>query len=78
MRCYWKMGSIPKQHGTIKWYDKRKGYGFIAAGDQEVFFHENQLFGGNGATPQEGQDAWFHVRYAVKGPEALNVELAHK
>jgi hypothetical protein len=23
----------------------------------------------------EGQIAWFHMRYAEKGPEALNVEL---
>ena len=78
LNCYWKAGPVPKRRGKVKWFDTRKGYGFIVTGnDQEVFFHQNQLFGGNGTTPQEGQDAWFHVRYAVKGPEALNVELAH-
>jgi CspA family cold shock protein len=79
LTCYSKRGAIPKRYGKVKWFNTRKGYGFIVTGnDQEVFFHQNQLYGGNGATPQEGQDAWFHVRYAFKGPEALNVELAHE
>ena len=79
LNCYWKAGSMPNLRGKVKWFDTRKGYGFIVAGnDQDVFLHQNQLFGGNGAMPQEGQDARFHIRYAVKGPEALNVELAHE
>jgi cold shock CspA family protein len=76
LRCYSQRGSIPKQYGKVKQFNRRKRYGFIVTeNDQEIFFHQDQLFGGNGKTPQQGQDAWFHVRYAIKGPEALNVEL---
>ena len=79
LRCYWKAGSSPKVYGKVQWFDPRKKYGFLVTGnDQEVFFHQNQLVGDNGVIPEEGQDAWFHIRYAVKGPEALNVELTHE
>lgn len=29
--------------GTIKWFDKSKGYGFIISGDREAFFHKSQV-----------------------------------
>jgi len=76
LKCYWKAGPVPKQHGQVKWFSARKRYGFLVGEDeQEVFFHQNQLVGENGAEPHEGQVARFHVRYAAKGPQALNVEL---
>jgi CspA family cold shock protein len=69
-------GPLPKQRGTIKWFDSRKHYGFIAAerGD-EAFFHQTQLLTEQSQVPREGQTVRFHMRYSVKGPEALNVEL---
>jgi CspA family cold shock protein len=77
LNCYWKAGPVPKQRGQVKWFNARKGYGFIVAeSEQELFFHQNQLAGENGVKPQEGQAARFHVGYAAKGPQALNVELA--
>jgi CspA family cold shock protein len=76
LKCYWKAGPVPKRRGQVKWFNARKGYGFLVGEDeQEVFFHQNQLVGENGVEPQEGQGARFHVRYAAKGPQALNVEL---
>jgi CspA family cold shock protein len=75
--CYRKSGALPKQYGRVKWFSDSKGYGFVVDGNgRETFFHQSQLLGGNEATPQEGQDAWFHIRFSEKGPEALNVELA--
>ena len=67
---------MPKQRGQVKWFNARKGYGFLVDEDeQEVFFHQDQPVGENGAEPHEGQAARFRVRYAAKGPQALNVEL---
>jgi CspA family cold shock protein len=76
VRCFRRMGPLPKQCGGVKWFDRRKHYGFIVSeqGD-EIFFHQNQLFGEDLNGPYEGQLTHFHVRYASKGPEALNVEL---
>jgi CspA family cold shock protein len=67
---------LPKRRGTIEWFDRRKRYGFIS-GEQgeEVFVHRNALYKANGTQPQKGQPVLYHVHYAIKGPEALNVEL---
>ena len=75
-RCFRRKGPLSKQRGTVKWFDRRKRYGFII-GEQgeEIFMHQNALYEANGSSPREGQLVLFHVHYATKGPEALNVEL---
>ena len=76
LKCYWKGGPVPKRSGQVKWFNARKRYGFLVDEDEhEVYFHQDQFFGENGAKPQEGQAVRFHVRQAAKGPQALNVEL---
>jgi cold shock CspA family protein len=74
--CFLKAGPLPKQRGVIKWFNPGKHYGFISVGEEEeVFFHQRQIIGNDEGEAYEGQTARFHVRYAEKGPEALNVEL---
>ena len=76
MSCFLKAGPLPKQRGKVKWFNPRRGYGFIATGEgEEVFFHQNELLQCNGNMPHEGQVAQLHVRHSVKGLEAVNVEL---
>jgi CspA family cold shock protein len=74
--CFVRAKSPPKERGTVKWFNPRKHYGFIAtdAGD-EVFFHQEQLLDDSGRAPHEGQSVRFHLHFPRKGPEALNVEL---
>jgi CspA family cold shock protein len=74
--CFFGAKTLPKEQGRVKWFNPRKGYGFITteAGD-EVFFHQEQLLGVSGQAPREGQAVRFHLHYPHKGPEALNVEL---
>jgi len=75
--CFLKGGPLPKRRGKVKWFSPHKHYGFITTGEgEEVFFHQHQLLGGKEV--REGQMARFHVRYSVKGPEALNVELVEE
>ncbi|HEV2361602.1 MAG TPA: cold shock domain-containing protein [Acidimicrobiales bacterium] len=73
--------------GTVKWYNPRKGYGFIApdGGQEDVFFHESALgsvdMGGNAshrAKPgrlnlAEGQRVRFESERAAKGLQAKAV-----
>lgn len=74
--CFLTYGPLPKKCGEIKWFNPRKHYGFIISDDgEEVFFHERQLLKGKGDGPYSGQAVRFHAHYAIKGPEALNVEL---
>ena len=51
------------------------GVGYVEVEGEEIFVHQNALYEANGSRPYEGQQALNHVRYATKGPEALNVEL---
>jgi CspA family cold shock protein len=74
--CFLGAKTLPKEQGKVKWFNPRKRYGFIAtqAGD-EVFFHQDQLLDDSGQAPRDGQAVRFHLHFARKGPEALNVEL---
>jgi cold shock protein len=77
--CFRKIGPLPKQRGEVKWFSQRRHYGFIITGEgEEIFFHQQQLFGDMEAHPQNGQTAWFHLHYSPKGPEALNVEIVEE
>jgi CspA family cold shock protein len=77
--CYLKDGPLPKQHGTVKWFDPHRHYGFIVAGEgEEIFFHQRQILRGRPNDACEGQEVRFHMRYSPKGPEALNVELGER
>jgi CspA family cold shock protein len=69
-------GPLPKECGKVKWFNPHKHYGFIVTEEgEEVFFHQRQVLESTAEEAQEGQTARFHIRYAEKGPEALNVEL---
>ena len=74
--CFAKLGSMPKQHGKVKWFNPKKRFGFIVRDSgQEIFFHQRQIVGDEAPIANDGQQALFHVRDTAKGPEALNVEL---
>lgn len=64
-----------KYIGRIKWYNVRKGYGFIVrGGGEEIFFHKS----GSSDSPiefQDGQWVLYDVEDTQKGPEAMDVEL---
>jgi CspA family cold shock protein len=76
MTCFLKKGPLPKQRGEVKWFNLRKRHGFIVTREgEEIFVHQQQIIGNDKSKPHKGQTVLFHKRYAVKGPEALNVEL---
>jgi CspA family cold shock protein len=64
--------------GTVKWFDERKGYGFIEqdAGGEDVFVHFSAIQGDGYKSLTEGQSVQFDVVQGQKGPQAANVTKA--
>ncbi len=61
--------------GKVKWFDNRKGFGFIAQdGGQDIFVHHTAITGQGFKTLQEGEEVNFEVVTSDKGPRATNVE----
>ena len=64
------------QKGTIKWFNRIKGFGFITPlqGKKDIFVHSTGC--PNGYTPEEGDDVTFSTQEGPKGLNAVNVTLA--
>ena len=61
--------------GTVKWFNEKKGFGFLARenGD-DVFVHHTSIQGEGFKTLSEGQQVEFEVQDGPKGPQAVNVK----
>ena len=64
--------------GTVKWFDSKKGYGFILPedGSSDVFVHYTAIQGEGFKTLAEGQKVNFDLIDGPKGPQASNVMKA--
>ncbi len=60
--------------GTVKWFNQRKGYGFISTTDgQDIFVHYSNISGEGFKTLVEGDMVSFDIVDGEKGPRAENV-----
>ena len=63
-----------RETGTVKWFDDRKGYGFINRDEgDDIFVHHSQISGVGFKTLQEGDRVEFTVGQGRKGPAAQQV-----
>ena len=61
-------------NGTVKWFDDRKGDGFIEQEDgTDVFIHHSGINATGFKSLSEGDRVTFDVEQGKKGPAAVNV-----
>ena len=63
---------MPK--GRVKWFNDKKGYGFIEQENgEDVFVHFSAIQGDGFKTLGEGQEVEFEVENGPKGVHAKNI-----
>jgi cold shock protein len=61
--------------GIVKWFNEKKGYGFISKDEgEDVFVHYSSILGTGFRSLYEGQRVRFEVEESDKGPQAVQVE----
>ena len=63
--------------GTVKWFDAKKGYGFVAdsaSTDTDYFVHFSEIQTDGFKTLNEGQKVEFEIGSGQKGDVAKNVK----
>lgn len=61
--------------GKVKWFNTKKGFGFIRKEDseQDIFVHYTSIMGDGFKALQEGEDVQFELVEGPKGLQAQNV-----
>lgn len=61
--------------GTVQWFSRVKGFGFVRPDDQQedVFVHYSAIRGDGYRNLSEGQRVEFTVEDTPKGPQAVDV-----
>jgi cold shock protein len=60
--------------GSVKWFDTKKGYGFIKQPDgEDVFVHYSEITGDGFKSLRADEEVEFEVASGPKGPQATHV-----
>ncbi len=63
--------------GKVKWFDNKRGFGFILQDTgQDVFVHHSSIMGNGYKTLQEGELVNYELVSSDKGPKAERVQRA--
>jgi CspA family cold shock protein len=61
--------------GTVKWFNERKGFGFLSQEDgEDVFVHYSSIQSSGFKNLAEGQAVEFEIQKGPKGLQAVNVK----
>ncbi|HHV33509.1 MAG TPA: cold shock domain-containing protein [Acholeplasma sp.] len=60
--------------GVVKWFDERKGFGFITSEDgQDIFVHYTSIQAEGFKNLNEGDEVEFEINETDRGSQASNV-----
>ena len=60
---------------TVKWFNNKRGWGFIVKEDgEDIFVHYSAIKGEGFRSITEGQRVQFDIEESANGPAAANVE----
>jgi CspA family cold shock protein len=60
--------------GRVKWFNEKKGYGFISRDDgDDVFVHFSEIKMDGFKTLVENQEVTFEIKDGPRGPQAIDV-----
>jgi CspA family cold shock protein len=61
-------------NGTVKWFNNKKGYGFINEEEgRDIFVHFSSITMEGYKSLNEGEQVEFEIEDSDRGPEAKNV-----
>jgi CspA family cold shock protein len=64
------------EQGTVKWYNEKKGYGFIEQdNDGEVFMHSSNIKDHGFFVLQKSDRVTFDIKDTPQGKQAVNVRI---
>lgn len=65
--------------GKVKWFNNKKGFGFIALDSgEDVFVHHTSILGGGYKTLNEGEMVVFEAIQSERGWKAQNVQRSQQ
>ena len=63
-------------NGTVKWFNDKKGFGFIEQEDgPDVFVHHSEINADGFKSLKEGDKVTFETEQGEKGPRAVKVTV---
>ena len=66
-------------NGRVKWFDAKKGFGFLICEDgKEVFVHFSGIIKDGFKSLTEGQRVEFEIEQIERGEQAINVVVIEK